>query len=143
MAQEERYSLITIPLRLLALLWASPYTLLGLVIGIIGLCTGGRARLGGRVIEFYGSGVKWFLQRFWFVEGAMALTLGHTILGQTDAALDISRDHEMVHVRQFERWGPLMGPAYLGCSLVLWLTGRRAYRDNPFERQAYEEGGRE
>ena len=38
----------------------------------------------------------------------MALTLAYTILGQTDAALDISRDHEMVHVRQFERWGPLM-----------------------------------
>ena len=49
----------------------------------------------------------------------MALTLGHTILGQTDAALDIRRQHERVHVRQFERWGPLMGPAYLGCSLVL------------------------
>jgi hypothetical protein len=31
-----------------------------------------------------------------------------------------------------------MGPAYLGCSLVLRLTGRRAYRDNPFERQAYD-----
>jgi len=47
----------------------------------------------------------------------------------------------MVHVRQFERWGPLMGPAYLGCSLVLWLMRRRPYRDNPFERQAFEQGG--
>ena len=73
----------------------------------------------------------------------MAFTLGHTVLGQTDAALDISHDHEMVHVRQFERWGPLMGPAYLGCSLVLWLTHRRPYRDNPFEREAYDEGGGE
>ena len=36
-----------------------------------------------------------------------------------------------------------MGPADLGCSLVLWLAGRRAYRDNPFERQAFEEGGGE
>ena len=36
---------------------------------------------------------------------------------QTDAALDISRDHEMVHVRQFERWGPLMGLAHLWVSL--------------------------
>ena len=67
----------------------------------------------------------------------MACTLGHTVFGQTDAALDISHDHEMVHVRQFERWGPLMGPAYLGCSFVLWLTGRRPYRDNPFERRAF------
>ena len=71
----------------------------------------------------------------------MAFTLGHTVFGQTDAALDVTHDHERVHVRQFERWGPLMGPAYLGCSLVLWLMGRRPYRDNPFERQAFEQGG--
>jgi hypothetical protein len=64
------------------------------------------------------------------------MTLGHTILGRTDAALDIARAHELVHVRQFERWGPLMGPAYLLCSLVLWLARRDPYRDNPFERQA-------
>lgn len=129
-------------IRLLAILWASPYTLLGLLLGVLGLCTGGRVQVRGRVIEFYGGGVKWLLQRFFFGEGAMAFTLGHTVFGQTDAALDIARSHELVHVRQFERWGPLMGPAYLGCSLVLWLTGRRAYRDNPFEREAFrQEGG--
>ena len=128
-------------LRLLAILWASPYTLLGVLLGGIGLCTGGCARVRGRVVEFHGGGVKWLLQKFFFGEGAMALTLGHTVLGQTDAALDISRRHELVHVRQFERWGPLMGPAYLGCSLVLWLMRRRPYRDNPFERQAFEQGG--
>lgn len=63
--------------------------------------------------------------------------------GQTEAAPDISHDHEMVHVRQFEQWGPMMGPAYLGCSLVLWLTGRQPYRDNPFERQAFKQTGSE
>ena len=30
------------PLRLLAILWALPYTLLGLLLGAVGLCTGGR-----------------------------------------------------------------------------------------------------
>ncbi len=134
---------VNLPLRLLAVLWASPYTLLGLFLGLVGLCTGGHARIRGRVIEFYGGGVKWLLQQFFFGEGAMAFTLGHTVLGQTDAALDISRNHEMVHVRQFECWGLLMGPAYLGCSLVLWLRRRRPYRDNPFERQAYAQGGGE
>jgi hypothetical protein len=128
--------------RLLAILWASPYTLIGLTIGAIGLCTGGRVRRCGRVVEFYGGGVKWLLQQFFCGEGAMAMTLGHTVLGQTDAALDISRDHELVHVGQFERWGPLMGPAYLGCSLALWLMRRRPYHDNPFERQAFEHTGR-
>ncbi len=124
-----------------AMVWASPYTLLGLLVGTIGLCTRGRVRMRSNVVEFYGGGVKWLLQRFPGGQFPLAITLGHTILGQTDAALDISRDHELVHVRQYERWGPLMGPAYLGCSLVLWLMGRRAYHDNPFEREAYEQGG--
>lgn len=128
---------------LLAILWASPYTLLGLLVGLIGLCTGGRARIRGRVVEFHGGGVKWLLRRFFFGQGAMALTLGHTVLGQTGAALDMCRKHELVHVRQFERWGPLLGPAYLGCSLVLWVMGRRPYRDNPFERQAFGQDGQE
>ena len=79
--------------------------------------------------------------RFALGEFTLALTLGHTILGQTSAALDVARTHEWVHVRQFERWGPLMGPAYLGCSLWLWLRGGRPYRDNPFEREAYDEAG--
>jgi hypothetical protein len=128
-------TLITI----LAMIWASPYTLLGLLLGLIGVCTGGRVRVRGRVVEFHGGGVKWLLKKFFWGQGAMALTLGHTVLGQTDAALDISRAHELVHVRQYERWGLFMGPAYLGCSLVLWLIGRRPYRDNPFERQAYDQ----
>ncbi len=130
-------STATTILHLLAILWASPYTLLGLALGTLGLCTGGAARIRGRVIEFHGGAVKWLLQNCFFHDGAMAFTLGHTILGQTDAALDISREHELVHVRQFERWGLLMGPAYVGCSLVLWLTGQRPYYDNPFEQEAF------
>jgi hypothetical protein len=128
-------------LQFAAFLWASPYTLMGLVLGTIGICSGGSARIRGRVIEFYGGGVKWLINRLPDGQFVLAFTLGHTIFGQTDASLDISRDHEMVHVRQFERWGPLMGPAYLFCSLYQWLIGRRAYRDNPFEREAYDLGG--
>ena len=82
----------------------------------------------GRTIEFYGGGVKWFLHRLPNGQFTLALTLGHAILGQTDAALDISRDHELVHVRQYERWGPLMGPAYLGSSLVIWLAAKSVPR---------------
>ena len=39
-------------LQLLKFLWASPYTLLGLVIGGVGLCFGGKVRRRGRVLEF-------------------------------------------------------------------------------------------
>ena len=123
-------------LRVLAYLWASPYTLLGLTIGSIGLLAGARARIRGPVVQFHSGLVRWLIRRL-LGEDILAITLGHTVLGQTEAALDDSHEHELVHVRQFERWGPLMGPAYLLCSLVLWLRGGRAYRDNPFEREAY------
>jgi hypothetical protein len=134
----KREPIMRIVFRVLAILWASPYTLLGLGVGAVGICTGGRARVRGRVVEFSGGAVKWLIQRF---PGGQfrAITFGHTILGRTDAALDLSREHEMVHVRQYERWGLFMGPAYLTCSLFLRLTGRSAYRDNPFEKQAYGE----
>jgi hypothetical protein len=128
-------------LTVLGILWASPYTMIGLAVGGIGLCTGGRVQVRGRTIEFYGGGVKWMVTRLPHGQFTLAITLGHAILGQSAAALDIARAHELVHVRQFERWGPLMGPAYVLSSLVLWIAGRQPYRDNPFERQAYEEAG--
>ncbi len=122
-------------------LWASPYTLLGITIGVLGLMSGGQGRVRGRTLEFYGGGVKWLVTHLPHGQFTLAITLGHTILGQSEASLDIARDHELVHVRQFERWGPLMGPAYLLASLVLWCLGRRPYRDNPFEREAYGKTG--
>ncbi len=69
----------------------------------------------------------------------IAMTLGHTVIGRTEAALDMTRAHELVHVKQYEHWGAFMIPAYLACSLWLWLVGRDPYRDNPFERQAFRE----
>ncbi|QDU55852.1 hypothetical protein [Aeoliella mucimassa] len=120
-------------LRFLRLIWAGPNSLLGLVAGLLTLISGGRVQIRRGVLEFHGGFSQWLLDR-WQVFG---LTLGHTILGTTPTALDLVRDHEHVHVRQYERWGPLFLPAYGWCSLVAWWTGRRAYRDNYFERQAY------
>jgi hypothetical protein len=68
---------------------------------------------------------------------AIAMTLGHVVVGRTAAGLDLAREHELVHVRQYERWGPLFGPAYVLASAYLWFAGRDPYRDNPFEREAY------
>jgi hypothetical protein len=118
-------------------IWASPYTLLGLAVGGLALLTGGRAQKRGRAIEFYGGAAAWLLEVL--LGGPAAMTLGHVVLGLGPRALDFARDHEAVHIRQYERWGPLFGPAYILCSLVLWLRGRDAYRDNPFEREAFRE----
>lgn len=127
----------------LRIVWASPYSALGLLIGLSGLCFGGRMRVRGRTIECYDGGVKWMVQRMPHGQFTLALTLGHIILGQTAASLDVAREHEAVHVAQYERWGILMLPTYFLCSIYVWLTGRRFYRDNPFEREAYEASGGE
>lgn len=120
------------------LLWASPYTLIGVAVGLVGLMSGGKVQVRRGVVEFHGGFVQWALRRLPTGPTTAAMTLGHSILGQTTDSLDFARDHEHVHVRQFERWGPLMGPLYFGGSLYAWLKGGRAYRDNPFEVEAYD-----
>lgn len=115
--------------------WASPGTLIGMSVGVLGVCTGGRARRVRHTLEFHGGFVTWVLENT--PVKAMAMTLGHVVIGRSPAALDITREHEWVHVRQYERWGPLFIPAYVGCSLALWLVRRNAYLDNPFEQEAY------
>lgn len=120
------------------MLWTSPNSLIGLAVGLLTLATGGQAQVRRGVLEFHGGFARWLLERL-PPRGIIAMTLGHTVLGITAAALDVARDHEHVHVRQYERWGPLFLPAYGLCSLAAWWRGERAYRDNYFEREAYGE----
>jgi hypothetical protein len=65
------------------------------------------------------------------------MTLGHVVLGVNQLALDETRDHERVHVRQVERWGPAFIPAYLLASILAWMRGQDPYLDNHFEREAF------
>jgi hypothetical protein len=41
------------------------------------------------------------------------MTFGHVVVGASAKALDDTRTHERVHIRQYERWGPLFVPAYV------------------------------
>lgn len=124
--------------KFLAYLWASPNTFLGLVAVALAICSGGKARWIRGTVEAHGGFATRFLSGYvpW-IRHAGAMTLGHVILGRDQDCLDYSRDHEHVHVRQYERWGPLMLPAYLGSSLFLYFRGFDPYRDNPFEVEAY------
>jgi len=119
----------------LGMLWSLPTTLLGLAVGGLCLLTRGKCQRKGRVLEFYGGFVTWSLSKMPI--RPMAMTLGHVIIGLDENCLEICREHEMVHVGQCELWGPLFLPAYLFCSAVIWVRKGNAYRDNPFERQAY------
>jgi hypothetical protein len=51
-------------------------------------------------------------------------------------------EHELQHVRQYERWGPLLLLAYPLASLRAFLIGGHYYRDNFFEAQARERTAR-
>lgn len=124
-------------LTIFALFWASPWTACGLAAGLLGLLTGGGVQRVGRVIEFHGGLIDRVLRWVPIAGGASAMTLGHCVLGRTKADLVRSRRHELVHVAQYERWGPLFVPAYLACSAWMWLRGRDSYLDNPFEVEAY------
>ncbi len=132
-------------LRPLAYLWAAPTTLAGLPFALLAKPTGGGVRRIDGVLEVHGGAAEWFLRRVTPLvmggPGASAMTLGHVVIGRDQAALDLSRDHERVHVRQTERWGPLFLPAYAAASLWAKLRGRDAYHDNPFEREAYGRAG--
>jgi hypothetical protein len=126
--------------RILLYVWAAPATLLGLLAVAIACLTGGSARIVRGVLEVHGGFATAFLRRgLPFVGSGAAMTLGHVILGQDLRCLEGSREHEHVHVRQYERWGPFFLPAYLSASVMLWLRGRDPYYDNPFEREAYEQ----
>jgi hypothetical protein len=65
-----------------------------------------------------------------------AITLGHVVLARSAADLARCRLHELVHVRQYERWGPLFPPLYLLASCSALLRGTHPYLDNHFEREA-------
>lgn len=126
-------------LRALRYAWASPTTALGVLIALLAVLTGGRWHVRDGAIEASGGVLRRLLRSAIPLEGgARALTLGHVVLARTDPDLDATRAHERVHVRQSERWGPLFIPAYLSSSAWAAIRGRDAYRDNPFEREAYE-----
>lgn len=126
--------------RLWQLSWASPNSLLGLLLCLLGCLAGGRVRRVDGILEASlplrarPGGWRRLLP-------FSAITLGHVVFAANDSELERLRAHERVHVRQYERWGPLFLPAYLVSGLVLWVRGRDPYWDNPFEVEARRLGG--
>jgi hypothetical protein len=105
------------------------------------LATGGRARVRGGVLEAAGGVLDPLLTRGIPSFAIGAITLGHVVLAADARALEESRDHERVHVAQYERFGVLFPLLYLAASLRAVVRGGCAYRDNPFEKEARLRGG--
>jgi hypothetical protein len=116
--------------RIVGYIWASPNSLLGLLAALASLSL---PRMRGPIAVTRSSRgfAGWFLAK----RGYCAITLGHLVLLTRDAPDDVL-SHEMVHVHQVERWGPLFLPAYIVSMLAVRFRGRDPYWDNPFEAEA-------
>lgn len=128
--------------RPLRYVWAFfPGTFIGMCCIPLAVLAGGNVRIVRGCLEVQGGLVSRILRdglrRFGF-RGAAAMTLGHVILGLNEHCLCHSRDHEHVHVRQYERWGPFFLPAYFASSALAWYRGQDPYFENHFEREAYD-----
>ncbi len=119
-----------------AYLWASPWTALGLLLGTLAWLAGATLRQVDGTLEIAGGALARFASRAPARASFVAITFGHVILGTDHATLAQLRRHEHAHVRQYERWGPLFVPLYLGSSLWHGLRSGAPHRDNAFERAA-------
>lgn len=125
--------------RLLLYVWASPASFIGVLPLPLVLLQRGQVAVVDGVLEAHGGIVSRLLRRGlpWIGSGA-AITFGHVVWGYDQSSLDWSRNHERVHVRQYERWGPFFIPLYLLAAAVAAWRGLDPYRDNPFEREAFD-----
>ena len=71
-----------------------------------------------------------------------AQTLGRYVIAREPIS-DETFEHELEHVRQWSRLGPLYLPLYFGSSAIAFLRGRRPYWDNPFEAAARRRASQE
>ncbi|HSH90257.1 MAG TPA: signal peptide prediction [Ramlibacter sp.] len=126
-------------LKALKVIWAMPNSLIGLVLALIPLLAGGRATISAGTLEVTYRDGEAGCGRLARSLPFRAIVFGHVILAVTREELVTISAHERVHVRQYERWGPLFLPAYLLSGAWQWLNGRNAYFDNYFEVQAGEQ----
>jgi hypothetical protein len=128
---------MTLTVSVFRYLWALPNTVVGLLFLPTTLQRGSAVRVVDGVLEIHGPLVATMLRHLPISGGAAAITFGHVVLGRNQRALDVTRTHERIHVRQCERWGPAFIPAYLLAGAWAGLRGRGAYQGNYFEREAY------
>jgi hypothetical protein len=122
--------------RFLRYLWAAPTTFIGIVLAFASLRRGHVAIVDG-VIEAHSPFLRRALASFTpLARGADAMTLGHVVIGRDARALELTRAHERVHVRQYEWWGPLFVPAYLLAGICALIQGGHPYFDNRFKKEA-------
>ena len=123
-------------LKLVKMLWALPCTIVGLLVAAPVWATGGRARWHQGALEVTHGGSDARCGRLARALPFRGIVFGHVILAVTREELEAIGPHERVHVRQYERWGPLFFVAYGASSLWQLVRGHDPYWHNHFEVQA-------
>lgn len=122
-------------LTLLGMIWASPLTLIGLLLALPVFVLRGHAQLicsHTVALLVRGPFADWMLSRHPF--GAMsAIALGHVVIAEHQGLSSRVLTHELAHVRQAARWGIIFPVAYLASSIWAAIRGRDAYWHNSFE----------
>lgn len=120
----------TVAGRALGYAWAAPVSAAGLLLGVLGAV---RPRPVAGVLLF--APVRGLAARLLDWRGFAATALGHVVLARVEPGAALLA-HELVHTRQAERFGILMGPLYVA------LLVRYGYARHPLERAARRAGRR-
>jgi hypothetical protein len=119
----------------LGILWASPLTLVGVVLALPILLGRGKihvVRTSTPALMVSGPVADYMLDRHPF--GAMcAMAIGHVVIAEARGLTPQVLTHELEHVKQAACWGVLFPVVYLGASAWAALHGQDAYWNNVFE----------
>lgn len=121
--------------------WVLPVSFIGIALLPFVIVSGGAVSFTAGIIEAEGGILPFLLSRLRPHAQIDAITIGHVVLGQNRGSLIRCRDHERVHVRQYERWGPLFPVLYLLSSAAALARGLDPYWDNRFEQEAFSVSG--
>lgn len=121
------------PTAALKYIWASPVSAIGVCAACIASVVGADGKRVSGVIEVSLAPRSAALCKAVACLPFAAITLGHVVIASSAEEQAAHREHERVHVAQYELWGPLFLLAYPLESLYQWLSGRQPYRDNRFE----------
>lgn len=122
------------------LLWAAPCSAVGLLLAVVPLALGGKAKWSAGALEVTYRETPAGCGKAASTLPFRGIVFGHVILAVTAEELRQIGPHERVHVEQYERWGPLFFIAYGASGLWQLLKGRSPYWYNHFEVQARRAG---
>ena len=117
-------------------IWTSPASAIGICATFIASVVGAKIKRVSGVLEVSLAPRSGMLCKAVACLPFAAITLGHVVIACSADEQAAHREHERVHVAQYELWGPVFLLAYPLDSLYQLLNGRRPYLDNRFELAA-------